>query len=170
METAYTGPVFQVSSRVMWRLPLCAYSVCVRWWWRGGQVWRVRCRLSRMQRTRAAPCTQQELSRVSLPPTPIHPLCPPRPPLHAQELDDELQEHFRSYLTARGINEDLGEYLRFLLFDKEQVQYRAGQGMHARTCMAGHACVDMHGLALCLLLHGSLGRIHAPPLSMGREQ
>lgn len=39
------------------------------------------------------------------------------------ELDSELQDAFREYVTERGINEDLGEYLRHLMFDKEQEEY-----------------------------------------------
>eukprot|EP00878_Enallax_costatus_P000814 GHUV01000939.1.p1 GENE.GHUV01000939.1~~GHUV01000939.1.p1 ORF type:complete len:252 (+),score=58.73 GHUV01000939.1:177-932(+) len=39
------------------------------------------------------------------------------------ELDSELQNAFREYITERGINEDLGEFLRHLMFDKEQQEY-----------------------------------------------
>lgn len=39
------------------------------------------------------------------------------------ELDDELQNAFRAYVAERGVNEDLGEYLRHLLYDKEQQEY-----------------------------------------------
>ncbi|KAF6263770.1 mitochondrial glycoprotein [Scenedesmus sp. NREL 46B-D3] len=39
------------------------------------------------------------------------------------ELDNELQEAFRRYVAERGINEDMGEYLRHLMFDKEQEEY-----------------------------------------------
>jgi hypothetical protein len=39
------------------------------------------------------------------------------------ELDSELQDSFREYVAERGINEDLGEYLRHLMFDKEQEEY-----------------------------------------------
>jgi hypothetical protein len=41
------------------------------------------------------------------------------------ELDEDLQDAFRSYLEARGVDEDLGEYLRWLLVDKEQREYTA---------------------------------------------
>jgi len=41
------------------------------------------------------------------------------------ELDEELQDAFRAYLEARGVDEDLGEYLRWLLVDKEQREYTA---------------------------------------------
>jgi hypothetical protein len=40
-----------------------------------------------------------------------------------EELDTQLQDDFRIYLEERGISEDLGEYLRHLLFDKEQQEY-----------------------------------------------
>lgn len=30
------------------------------------------------------------------------------------ELDDELQNAFRAYVAERGVNEDLGEYLRWV--------------------------------------------------------
>lgn len=39
------------------------------------------------------------------------------------ELDNELQESFRAYIAERGVNEDLGEYLRHLMYDKEQEEY-----------------------------------------------
>lgn len=39
------------------------------------------------------------------------------------ELDQELQDGFRSYIQERGVNEDLGEYLRHLMYDKEQQEY-----------------------------------------------
>jgi hypothetical protein len=42
-----------------------------------------------------------------------------------EELDEELQDAFRAYLEARGVDEDLGEYLRWLLVDKEQREYTA---------------------------------------------
>ncbi|KAF8059682.1 ATG11 [Scenedesmus sp. PABB004] len=41
------------------------------------------------------------------------------------ELDDELQAAFRQYLQERGVTEDLGEYLRHLMYDKEQQEYVA---------------------------------------------
>lgn len=40
-----------------------------------------------------------------------------------QELDEALQSEFREFLMARGVNEDLGEYLRHLMYDKEQTEY-----------------------------------------------
>lgn len=40
------------------------------------------------------------------------------------ELDEALQDSFRAYLAERGITEDLGEYLRHLLYDKELLEYR----------------------------------------------
>jgi hypothetical protein len=40
-----------------------------------------------------------------------------------EELDEELQKEFKSYLEERGINEDFGEFLRHLLYDKEQREY-----------------------------------------------
>ncbi|KIZ03538.1 hypothetical protein MNEG_4420 [Monoraphidium neglectum] len=39
------------------------------------------------------------------------------------ELPVPLQEAFGSYLEERGINEDLGEYLRHAVYDKEQREY-----------------------------------------------
>lgn len=39
------------------------------------------------------------------------------------ELDGSLQDEFHNYLADRGINDELGEYLRFLVFDKEQTEY-----------------------------------------------
>lgn len=39
------------------------------------------------------------------------------------ELDEQLQSGFRDYLQERGIDEDLGEYLRQLMHDKEQEEY-----------------------------------------------
>jgi hypothetical protein len=39
------------------------------------------------------------------------------------ELDSELQTAFREYVQERGINEDLGEFLRHLMYDKEQQEY-----------------------------------------------
>lgn len=41
------------------------------------------------------------------------------------ELDEGLQKHFQDYLEERGITAELGEYLRFLIFDKEQQEYMA---------------------------------------------
>ena len=41
------------------------------------------------------------------------------------ELDDNLQTRFQSYLEERGITAELGEYLRFLIYDKEQREYQA---------------------------------------------
>lgn len=40
-----------------------------------------------------------------------------------EELDDSLQDEFLAYLSDRGINEELGEYLRHLVYDKEQIEY-----------------------------------------------
>lgn len=39
------------------------------------------------------------------------------------ELADPLREAFSSYLADRGIDEDLGEYLRHAVYDKEQKEY-----------------------------------------------
>lgn len=39
------------------------------------------------------------------------------------ELDENLQNEFRSYIHERGINNELGEYLRHLIYDKEQREY-----------------------------------------------
>lgn len=39
------------------------------------------------------------------------------------ELDERLQTEFVKYLETRGINSELGEYLRHLIFDKEQREY-----------------------------------------------
>lgn len=39
------------------------------------------------------------------------------------ELDEVLQAEFRQYLQDRGITEELGEYLRHLVYDKEQREY-----------------------------------------------
>jgi len=39
------------------------------------------------------------------------------------ELDESLQGDFSAYLTERGVNEDVGEYLRHLIYDKEQRSY-----------------------------------------------
>lgn len=41
------------------------------------------------------------------------------------ELDDGLQKHFHAYLEDRGITAELGEYLRFSIYDKEQREYIA---------------------------------------------
>ncbi|KXZ47555.1 hypothetical protein GPECTOR_34g714 [Gonium pectorale] len=41
------------------------------------------------------------------------------------ELDDNLQRTFGAYLEERGITAELGEYLRFLIYDKEQREYQA---------------------------------------------
>ncbi|KAG2495479.1 hypothetical protein HYH03_006424 [Edaphochlamys debaryana] len=41
------------------------------------------------------------------------------------ELDDNLQRQFGAYLEERGISADLGEYLRFLIYDKEQREYQS---------------------------------------------
>lgn len=41
------------------------------------------------------------------------------------ELDEELQARFQSYLAERGVTGELGEYLRFLIYDKEQREYQA---------------------------------------------
>ncbi|KAG2449584.1 hypothetical protein HYH02_005117 [Chlamydomonas schloesseri] len=40
------------------------------------------------------------------------------------ELDDNLQGQFAKYLEERGITAELGEYLRFLIYDKEQREYQ----------------------------------------------
>ncbi|PNW77682.1 hypothetical protein CHLRE_10g447100v5 [Chlamydomonas reinhardtii] len=40
------------------------------------------------------------------------------------ELDDNLQGQFGKYLEDRGITAELGEYLRFLIYDKEQREYQ----------------------------------------------
>lgn len=40
-----------------------------------------------------------------------------------EELDDELQQQFMSYLAERGIDQDLGGYLLRLVHDKEQREY-----------------------------------------------
>lgn len=42
-----------------------------------------------------------------------------------QELDENLQLEFTKYLETRGVNADLGEYLRHLVYDKEQKEYIA---------------------------------------------
>ncbi|GFH12248.1 uncharacterized protein HaLaN_07893 [Haematococcus lacustris] len=42
-----------------------------------------------------------------------------------EELDEALQGHFREFLAERGISIDLGEYLRHLVYDKEQREYMA---------------------------------------------
>lgn len=39
------------------------------------------------------------------------------------ELDETLQTEMRQYLQTRGITEELGEYLRHLIYDKEQREY-----------------------------------------------
>uniref|UniRef100_A0A7S0YAP8 Mitochondrial glycoprotein n=1 Tax=Polytomella parva TaxID=51329 RepID=A0A7S0YAP8_9CHLO len=39
------------------------------------------------------------------------------------ELDEEIKIEFKKFLIFRGINADLGEYLRFLVYDKEQKEY-----------------------------------------------
>lgn len=41
------------------------------------------------------------------------------------ELDEGLQEDFQTYLEERGITEDIGQYLKHLLYDKEQTEYMA---------------------------------------------
>ncbi len=40
------------------------------------------------------------------------------------ELDDNMQRQFSVYLEDRGVNAELGEYLRFLIYDKEQREYQ----------------------------------------------
>ncbi|GLI63410.1 hypothetical protein VaNZ11_006376 [Volvox africanus] len=40
------------------------------------------------------------------------------------ELDDSLQRNFSTFLEERGITAELGEYLRFLIYDKEQREYQ----------------------------------------------
>lgn len=42
-----------------------------------------------------------------------------------EELDESLKSHFLKYLEERGVTADLGEYLRFLIYDKEQREYAA---------------------------------------------
>lgn len=39
------------------------------------------------------------------------------------ELDEALTREFRAYLLERGVDADLGEYLRHLVHDKEQREY-----------------------------------------------
>jgi hypothetical protein len=39
------------------------------------------------------------------------------------ELADGLRDAFAGYLAERGVNEDLGEWLRHALYDKEQREY-----------------------------------------------
>ena len=39
------------------------------------------------------------------------------------ELDETLQGDLLTYLSDRGVNEDVGEYLRHLIYDKEQRSY-----------------------------------------------
>ncbi|GLC69679.1 hypothetical protein PLESTF_000863800 [Pleodorina starrii] len=41
------------------------------------------------------------------------------------ELDDSLQRHFATFLEERGVTSELGEYLRFLIYDKEQREYQS---------------------------------------------
>ena len=41
-----------------------------------------------------------------------------------RQLDEHLQRQFKKYLDARGINEDLSNYLLDLLEDKEQREYQ----------------------------------------------
>ncbi|KAG1672917.1 hypothetical protein FOA52_012362 [Chlamydomonas sp. UWO 241] len=41
------------------------------------------------------------------------------------ELDEVLQAELRQYIQDRGVTEELGEYLRHLIFDKEQREYMA---------------------------------------------
>ncbi|EFJ41865.1 hypothetical protein VOLCADRAFT_83936 [Volvox carteri f. nagariensis] len=45
-----------------------------------------------------------------------------------EELDDSLQRNFFSFLEERGITAELGEYLRFLIYDKEQREYQTWLG------------------------------------------
>jgi len=40
-----------------------------------------------------------------------------------EELDTQLMDNFRTYLEERGISEEVGEYLRHLIYDKEQQEY-----------------------------------------------
>lgn len=42
----------------------------------------------------------------------------------SRQLDEQLQRQFKKYLDARGINEDLSNYLLDLLEDKEQREYQ----------------------------------------------
>lgn len=39
------------------------------------------------------------------------------------ELADGVRGAFERFLAARGVDEDLGEWLRFALYDKEQREY-----------------------------------------------
>ncbi|GAX79309.1 hypothetical protein CEUSTIGMA_g6750.t1 [Chlamydomonas eustigma] len=41
------------------------------------------------------------------------------------ELDESLQNEMSQYLSDRGVTEELGEYLRHLIYDKEQREYMA---------------------------------------------
>ena len=48
---------------------------------------------------------------------------PPPPGPVFDELADPLRDGFRSFLEERGVDEDLGEWLRHALYDKEQREY-----------------------------------------------
>lgn len=41
-----------------------------------------------------------------------------------RQLDEQLQRQFKKYLDARGVNEELANYLLDLLEDKEQREYQ----------------------------------------------
>jgi len=55
------------------------------------------------------------------PPTPQTP-APTAGPVF-DELADPLRDAFAAYLEERGVNEDLGEFVRHALYDKEQREY-----------------------------------------------
>ncbi|MEW5297782.1 MAG: hypothetical protein WDW36_000966 [Sanguina aurantia] len=40
-----------------------------------------------------------------------------------EELDEQLQKDFKAYLEERGISAEMGEFLRHLIYDKEQREY-----------------------------------------------
>eukprot|EP00197_Chlamydomonas_leiostraca_P009686 CAMPEP_0202866046 /NCGR_PEP_ID=MMETSP1391-20130828/7104_1 /ASSEMBLY_ACC=CAM_ASM_000867 /TAXON_ID=1034604 /ORGANISM="Chlamydomonas leiostraca, Strain SAG 11-49" /LENGTH=244 /DNA_ID=CAMNT_0049545955 /DNA_START=16 /DNA_END=750 /DNA_ORIENTATION=+ len=44
------------------------------------------------------------------------------------ELDENLQREFRDFITARGVTPELGEFLRHLVYDKEQREYTSWLG------------------------------------------
>ncbi len=44
------------------------------------------------------------------------------------ELDEDLQQSFESYLRERGVDEKLGEYIMAAVNDKEQREYVAWMG------------------------------------------
>lgn len=70
-----------------------------------------------------APCASRHQATPRLAPASA---TPPTPhPTSRLPAPPPLQANFLTYLEERGVTGELGEYLRFLIYDKEQREYQA---------------------------------------------